>query len=302
MESHPNDLTDANLEHIQAIGVESLSIGVEALQDHHLRTLCRPYTAGQVKAAVARAVAKGFRCVNADFIFALPFQTIQEVEQAGRELLALGVDQVAAYPLFTFPYTRLPRLLDRMGNPRVGVLQRRKMLAVLERLFYGAGYERTSVWAFTRKGVPKYCSVTVPRYIGLGASGGSYLDDVLYFNTFNVQAYIAALDAHRLPIALSLELTRRMQMAGWLYWRVYETRFRKTDFKRRFGLEFERAYGLLTKILSGLGFLEERGDEIVLNDRGAYWLHALQDLFSLDYVSKLWGASQQDPWPSRVTL
>jgi oxygen-independent coproporphyrinogen-3 oxidase len=302
MESHPNDLTAANLERIKDLGVAHLSVGVEALQDHHLRTLCRPYTADQVKAAVGRAIATGFRCVNADFIFALPFQTIQEVEQAGQALLELGIDQVAAYPLFTFPYTRLPQLLGQMGHPKTNVFRRRKMLAVLERLFYAAGYERTSVWAFTRRGVPRYCSVTVPRYLGLGASAGTYLDDVLYFNTFNVQAYIAALEAERLPIALSLELSSRMQLAGWLYWRVYETRFQKIDFRRRFGLEFDRAYGVVTKILAGMGFLEDHGDEIVLNDRGAYWLHVLQDLFSLNYVSKLWGTSKQDPWPRRVIL
>ena len=37
-------------------------------------------------------------------------------------------------------------------------------------------------------------------------------------------------------------------------------------------------------------------------DDGIYWLHALQDLFSIEYVSKLWGTSQQDPWPERVLL
>jgi coproporphyrinogen III oxidase-like Fe-S oxidoreductase len=302
MESHPNDLTDANLERIQALGVAHLSVGVEALQDHHLRTLCRSYSVEQVKAALERAVAKGFRCVNADFIFALPFQTIQEVQQAGQKLLELGVDQVSAYPLFTFPFTRLSTRLGRIDKPQMSIIQRRKMFAVLERLFSQAGFERTSVWAFTRRGVPKYCSVTVPRYLGLGASGSTYLDDVLYFNTFNVQAYIAALDSQRLPIALSLELTRRMQMAGWLYWRIYETRFRKVDFKQRFGLEFDNVYGFLPKILSALGFMEECEDEIVLTDRGAYWLHVLQDLFSINYVGRLWGISQKEPWPSSVVL
>ena len=39
---------------------------------------------------------------------------------------------------------------------------------------------------FTKSGVPKYCSVTVPLYLGLGASGGSYLKDIFYLNTFSV--------------------------------------------------------------------------------------------------------------------
>lgn len=302
MESHPNDLIESNLELIKTMGIAHLSIGVEALQDSHLRTLCRPYSAAYAKEAVKRAVAQGFECVNADLLFALPSQTFSEIERAGHELVSLGVDQVAAYPLFTFPYTRWPQIQESMGIRRSTVFDRRKMLAILERIFYAAGFERTSVWAFTRRGVPKYCSVTVPRYIGLGASGGSYLDDVLYFNTFNVAEYIAALESSRLPIALSLKLSKRMQMAGWLYWRIYETRFRKSDFRERFGEDFDRVYGWLAKILGGIGLLKEHGDEILLNDRGAYWLHVLQDLFSIDYVGRLWGTSKEDPWPSEVVL
>jgi len=299
MESHPNDLSRENLASITSLGVKHLSIGVEALQDGHLETLRRPYTAQEVKNAVGRAVAAGFDCVNADFIFALPGQTFGEVEQAGSELAELGVDQVAAYPLFGFPYTRLGR---EGGHSNSGLLRRRRMLRLLERIFYGAGYERTSVWAFTKPEVPKYCSVTVPLYLGLGASAGSYLRDVFYLNTFNVSEYIGALHNGRLPIALSVELSERMQMAGWLYWRVYETRFTKSDFEQRFGRSFDAVYGKYFGPLSWLGLAQENGDEIVLSDEGTYWLHVLEDLFSIDYVGKLWGTSTQDPWPERVVL
>jgi oxygen-independent coproporphyrinogen-3 oxidase len=142
----------------------------------------------------------------------------------------------------------------------------------------------------------------VPIYLGLGASAGSYLKDVLYFNTFNVEAYIQSLQEGKLPIALSLELSHRMQMAGWLYWRVYETRFHVNAFRRRFGVEFNRVYGLYLKLLSLLGFVKQRAGKIVLSDQGAYWLHVLQDLFSIQYVSRLWGTSQADPWPAEVRL
>ena len=300
LESHPSDLSEENLEAIKDLGVRNLSTGVEAVQDHHLRTLHRPYTAAQARAALERAVNTGFDCVNADIIFALPRQTYAEVQEAGQALLAMGVDQVAAYPLFRFPYTAWERLY---GNGwHFNHLQRRKMLGVLESAFYDAGFERTSVWAFTRAGVPKYCSVTVPLYIGLGASGGSYLKDVFYLNTFNVGQYIQALEDGRLPIALSLELSESMQMAGWLYWRIYETRFSKGRFAQRFGKAFDGVYGRYIRVLSLLGLLKDRGDEVVLTDHGAYWLHALQDLFSIDYISKLWGTSTHNPWPARVAL
>jgi oxygen-independent coproporphyrinogen-3 oxidase len=215
----------------------------------------------------------------------------------------MGIDQVAAYPLFRFPYTRMGRAARESNHHLTRIFNRRRMLRILERIFYAAGFERTSVWAFTRPGVPKYCSVTVPLYLGLGASGGSYLRDVFYLNTFNVQEYIKALEGGRLPVALSLDLTEKMQMAGWLYWRIYETRFRRSDFHRRFGKAFDRVYGKYAGLFSLLGFLKkDDGDEIVLSDRGTYWLHVLQDLFSIEYVSRLWGTSKQEPWPQEVVL
>jgi oxygen-independent coproporphyrinogen-3 oxidase len=91
-------------------------------------------------------------------------------------------------------------------------------------------------------------------------------------------------------------------MTGWLYWRVYETRFRKSDFRERFGQDFDQVYGRYMRLLSLIGFLEDDGDEIVLSDDGIYWLHVIQDLFSIDYVSKLWGTSKETPWPERVIL
>jgi len=217
MESHPNDLSAANLQTIAAMGVDHLSIGVEALQDRHLRTLCRPYTAMEARAAIARAVGTGFKCVNVDLIFALPDQTHDELRTEARTLLELGVDQIATYPLFSFPYTKWPELAGQHRYRGYTLLHKRRMLRVLEQIFYAAGYERTSVWAFTRAGALKYCSVTVPVYLGLGASAASYLHDTFYLNTFNVGEYIRALSDGRMPIALSLELSRRMQMASWLY-------------------------------------------------------------------------------------
>ncbi len=302
MESHPNDLTHDNLDAIVALGVQHLSTGVESLHDRLLRFLSRPYDAEQAKEAVRRAVERDFQCVNADIIFALPGQTCREVEETGHALVEMGIDQVAAYPLFRFPYTAM-RGTGRTVNYGVRtVWKRRKMLSVLERIFYEAGFERTSVWAFTRKGVPRYCSVTVPLYLGLGASGGSYLKDIFYLNTFNVAEYVEAMETKGTAVALSLDLTEGMQMAGWLYWRIYETRFRKSDFQTRFGQVFDTVYGKYLRPLHALGFVQDDGERVVLTDKGSYWLHAFEDLFSIEYISRLWGTAEKTPWPESVRL
>ena len=302
MESHPNHLSAENLAAIEALGVRHLSIGVESLVDRHLRTLCRPYTVSQVTEAVGRAVAHGFTCVNVDVMFALPGQTERDVAETGRRLVKLGVDQVAAYPLFLFPYTPMGRAVGSGAHVIPLSLRRRRMLRILERIFYGAGYDRTSVWAFTKRGVPRYCSVTVPLYLGLGASGGSYLRDVFYLNTFGVAEYIKALDGGGMAIALSVDMTEKMQRAGWLYWRVYETRFRKADYRERFGEDIDVAYGRSLTAARRLGLLKDDGEQITLSDSGAFWLHAAEDLLSIEFVSTLWGSSRRDLWPERAIL
>jgi len=134
MESHPNDLSLGNLDTIISMGVQHLSTGVEALQDKHLKTLNRPYSVEEAKAAVARAVGKGFKCVNVDIMFALPGQTYSEIEQTGRALMEMGVDQVAAYPLFRFPYTRMGATAKGNNHTGLSTFKRKKMLSISRRL------------------------------------------------------------------------------------------------------------------------------------------------------------------------
>ena len=302
MESHPNHLNRKNLDFIKSLGVKYLSIGVESLQDRHLKILKRPYTTEEVMKTVKRISGQGFDCVNVDFIFDLPGQTYAEIKEAGQYLVDLGINQVAAYPLFRFPYTQLGKDAKSNGWAVPTMFRRRRMLRILEDIFYRSGFERTSVWAFTRQGVPKYCSVTVPLYLGLGASGGSYLKDVFYLNTFSVAEYISAMEKSGRATALSIDLSEKLQMGGWLYWRIYETRFKRSDFQERFQKDFDKIYGKYLKPLSFLGYLRDDGNEVVLTDKGTYWLHAFEDFFSIDYISKLWGTSCQDPWPEKVVL
>ncbi len=68
-------------------------------------------------------------------------------------------------------------------------------------------------------------------------------------------------------------------------------------------IDFNNIYGKYIELLSLLGLLKkDDGNEVILSDRGIFWLHALEDVFSLDYISKLWGTAKQDSWPERVIL
>ena len=145
-------------------------------------------------------------------------------------------------------------------------------------------------------------NIAVPSYLGLGASGSSYLKNIFYVNTFNVTEYNKALARGNSPIALSVDLSKKMQMAGWLYWRIYETKFKKSDFYNLFNKNFDTQYGSYMNILNKIGFLKYSKDEIFLTGKGTYWIHAFEDFFSIDYINKLWGTSKYNPWPEKVIL
>lgn len=302
MESHPNHLSHENLNAIERLGVRYLSIGVEALQDRHLKVLERPYTVKDVKNSVERAVGKNFECVNLDYIFDLPGQTNAEVEQAMLEMVGMGIHQAATYPLFRFDHTRFGKQFSHNRKVIATMFRRRRFLKIIEQIFYNSGFERSSVWAFTRKGVNKYCSVTVPSYLGLGASGASYLSDIFYVNTFHVEEYIKAMKTKNSSVALSVNLTEKARMAGWLYWRIYETKFHKKDFTTRFNGDFDKEFGNYMQLFKLMGFLHDEYDTIRLTDRGSYWIHAFEDFFSIDYINKLWGGAKTNPWPENIVL
>lgn len=121
-------------------------------------------------------------------------------------------------------------------------------------------------------------------------------------NTFKVSEYIKSIEKGTSPIALSVNLSEKAQMAGWLYWRIYETKFSKRDFELRFDHSFEKEFGSYMKLLKSIGFLQNGQDTVKLTDKGTYWIHALEDFFSIDYINKLWGTSKTNPWPDKVVL
>jgi hypothetical protein len=59
------------------------------------------------------------------------------------------------------------------------------------------GFERVSVWGFKRGTAPRYSSVTRDGYIGIGPGAGSHLPDGFTVNTFDLAAWVHALDAPR---------------------------------------------------------------------------------------------------------
>ena len=302
-ETHPNDVTPDMIERLMCIGVENVSMGIESFNDHFLKIIGRPYVGDRAKEAVKLLIDGDFACVNIDLMFGLPNQKIADVEKDIKTALDLGVDQISAYPIFTFPHTKLKQVVKENRFKLPGAIDRRKMLKRIEELCYDADMKRTSVWAFTRKKVRKYSSVTIPQYIGLGAGAGSLISGFFFINVFGIQEYITYLaEKQKPPIALTINFSEKEEMTHWLYWRIYETQINKKEFKERFGKDFDVIFGKIFALFELLGLANDQGDIIVMTDKGNYWIHVLQNLFSLDFIGQMWSTCLAKKWPDEIEL
>jgi oxygen-independent coproporphyrinogen-3 oxidase len=300
IEVHPADATAALMRRLRDAGVTRVSLGVETLRSDLLAWLGRRYTPDAALEAVRLARAAGFECVDVNLIFAIPGQTAADAERDADRCLALGVDQVSAYPLLTFPYTPLGRQLAqgrvRPVGDRTRLAAQRAVAAVCRR----HGLARSSVWSFTRPGVAPYSTVTHEDYIGLGVGAGSMVDGELRFNTFSLDAYVAA-DPPR--AALRFVPDDRFRRAHWLYWQAYRTHLDPAEYRRRFGHDLEADAGAWLRLLRATGMARRvPSGAWELTERGAVWIHRAQALFSLAFIDQLWSRARCEPWPDEIAL
>jgi oxygen-independent coproporphyrinogen-3 oxidase len=299
VEVHPLHATPQTLARLREAGVNRISLGIESLTDRTLRFLERGYTATQARRAIHAAMGAGFDCVDVNLIFATPSQDWEDSVVDATECARMGVDQISAYPLFTFSHTRLGANVERGKTPVSGDLARLRAQKGIAQACLSEGLQRTSVWSYTRPGVSPYSTVTHDSYIGFGAGAGSKVDASFWFNTFSVKEY-SKLEASR-P-ALVMELPERLSRFHWVYWQIYRTSLDTDEYRRKFGRSFDRDFAMLAACMRLFGWCDATQGRLRVTERGAIWAHRLQCLFSLSYIDRVWEKCRRVPWPSEVVL
>lgn len=289
VEVHPSDATPMLLKRLRTAGVNRVSLGVETFEQSLLARLGRNYSPRQARRAIENARALDFDCLDANLIYGIPDQSAEQSRGDAELLLALGVDQISAYPLFTFVHTRM----GRQGLPPVDDRVRLTAQKAIAETCLRGGLERTSVWSYTRSGLAPYTTVTRENYTGYGASAGSKVDGTFWFNTFSLEAYLE----NQCP-ALVMTTTPAFRRLHWLYWQIYCCRIDPDRYRHLFDRDLHRDFRGLLFLLRLLGMRRDT----VLTERGAMWVHRLQMLYSLSYIDELWSQAQQEPWPAQIVL
>jgi oxygen-independent coproporphyrinogen III oxidase len=300
IETGPGDLNEDIVRKLKSFGVGLISLGVQSFNDDCLKSLGRNYNSAAAHSALNLVLASNFISANVDLMFTLPGQSLKNVLLDLKEAVQAGVTQITVYPLFTFPYSSVGQYLNIKRVKMPNFFQRRKMYKEIRSFLIGSGYQQVSVWGFKKGDSPRYSSVTRDTYIGLGAGAGSRLPGVFFFNTFSVKDYIETTLSGRLPVALTMDMSPKLRKYYWLYWRLYDTHIDKQQLEDQLGTDTK--VRLFFRVARLLGLSKEDREEIRLTERGAFYIHLIQNYFILNYINKVWSVAMKTPWPDKIEI
>ncbi|HET9138914.1 radical SAM family heme chaperone HemW [Actinophytocola sp.] len=204
-ESNPESTSPEFFAGIRAAGYTRVSLGMQSVASHVLRTLDRTHTPGRAAEAAREARAAGFEHVNLDLIYGTPGERPDDLDASLDAVLEAGVDHVSAYALIVEEGTALARRIARgeLPAPDDDVLASRyeRIDAVLS----GAGlhWYEVSNWA---SGPHAWCRHNLGYWLGCdwwGAGPGahSHVGGVRWWNVKHPARYAELLAGGRSPAA-----------------------------------------------------------------------------------------------------
>jgi len=282
VETNPDHLRSVDLQKLKDAGVSRLSVGVQSFDDVLLKAMRRfdNYGSGAEIAARLTGIRGMFETVNVDMIFNLPGQTETSLRRDLDVLIdEVNADQVSFYPLMSSDST-MTEMSRTMGTPNF--LRQRGFYEIITRRMLSAGYSRSSAWCFSlRPGIfDEYIAVR-EEYVGLGSGAFSYLNGMLYANTFAIDSYVRKLEKVQMGVACGRQLSARDQKRYYLLMRLFCGTLEKKDAQKRFGGSFQRDLWPELMVLKALKAIRDTGDSLILTERGYYlWVILMREFFS----------------------
>jgi oxygen-independent coproporphyrinogen-3 oxidase len=182
VEVNPGEADADHLARLRAVGVNRLSIGVQALDDALLAALGRNHAAAAGPGAVQAARGAGFDNVSVDLMFGVPGQSFDGWRRTLDAIVALAPEHVSAYAL-TIERGTTFGALDRAGRlVRPDDEAVAAMFEAARAAFAAAGltpYEVSSYARDGRRSRHNQLYWSLAPYLGAGASAASFrpLDD-----------------------------------------------------------------------------------------------------------------------------
>jgi putative oxygen-independent coproporphyrinogen III oxidase len=167
LEANPGTFEKDRFRAFRSAGVTRLSIGVQSFDDAHLRALGRVHDRVQAIAAVEEA-AQAFDTFNLDIMYALPGQSLVNLEADMRQALSLQPPHISIYHLTIEPNTYFAKFPPVIPEDDLAYA----MLDTITEITEGAGLARYEISAYAKAGHRCFHNLNYWQfgdYLGIGA-------------------------------------------------------------------------------------------------------------------------------------
>ena len=190
LETNPETVTEASLRAFRAAGVNRISFGVQSARDSQLKTLGRPHTAKQARAAFAAARRAGFKNISGDIMLALPHYTQAEFDETLELIEEGGATHISAYLLKIEPDSAFGRTPPE-GLPTSDEAADFYLYAV-EQLEHH-GYRQYEISNFARPGYEGKHNLIYwdcGDYLGIGPAAHSCMGGKRFYYLADTEAFL----------------------------------------------------------------------------------------------------------------
>jgi coproporphyrinogen III oxidase-like Fe-S oxidoreductase len=280
LETNPNHLREPVLSLLKAAGVNRLSVGVQSFDDRLLKEMHRYASYGSSSEIIERLTHTQdlFDTLNVDMIFNFPHQSVASLQRDVRILSEdIKVDQVSFYPLMA-PAETQRAIVQEMGTFTLD-REQRFYEAILESM--GSDYAPSTVWCFSRGAsmIDEYV-VDYDEYIGAGSGSFSYLNGVVYSNTFSISHYVSRINEGKTAISARKCLTLYERMQYDFLFQLFACTIDLEVMDTKYGKVFSSALWKEFLLFRLLGAIVKNGSQYRLTRRGMYyWVVMMREFF-----------------------
>lgn len=272
LEANPCSLSREKLYAYRDAGINRLSIGLQAAQDSHLKTLGRQHTVAMFDNAFDLAREAGFENINIDMIYALPGQTVREWEETLFHALHKKPEHISAYALKIEEGTPMARMAAAGEITPVDEETDVRMYHMAQAILDNKGYDNYEISNFAINGYEcahnlKYWNLK--DYIGLGVSAHSCIERLRFANTGDIHEYIENMQKGRLRYEQSDFIGDTERKIEYIMLKLrLKKGFLLYDYKRRFGTDFLMEYAPEIEKACGEGLCVVQNDCVLPTKKG----------------------------------
>jgi oxygen-independent coproporphyrinogen-3 oxidase len=273
LEANPETISRRYLKLIHRLGVNRLSFGGQAFQDHHLKAMGRIHRSEDIARAVEMSRDIGFDNINVDLMYGLPHQTMAEWKESLNKVTQLPVTHISTYGLKLSEETLWGKWLHEgkliLPSDDLNADMQIYAMEYLEE----AGFPRYEIANFAKVGYPCRHNTAYwlrKDYLGLGRNASSLLyGNLRTRNENDFDLYKDKLDQGKYPWAekevLSEEEIREEELflPLRLIWGLDIAAFAK-----KYGVEyFTEKKGQMVKLFDA-GLLTVEEGQLKLTEKG----------------------------------